>query len=198
MKYNQRAKKGGAKQFKKAVGRAWMHATADQRVAIASAMNSKRYQRDSCAMQLPRILALARIIPYASRRPAVMKRITRLEKHLFNQRAPTSPLFRPGSGSQPSKSGDSTTSPDANACSSKRPWWEVLGVSPDCDASHVRKAFRFGCQSTHPDKGGTHEAFCEVYAAYEKALLERHEHPLGPSWSPDAFANDAYSVDIPV
>ena len=77
-----------------------------------------------------------------------------------------------------------------------------MGVSPDCDASHVRKAFRAGVlrwtKDTHPDKGGTKEAFCEMYAAYEKALLERHEHPLGPSWSPDAFANDAYSVDIPV
>ena len=129
MKYNQRAKKGGAKQFKKVVGRARMHATADQRVAIDSAMTSKRSQRHdfSCAKSLPRVLALARIIPYASRRPAVMKRITRLEKHLFNQRAPTSPLFRPGSGSQPSKSGDSTTSPDANACSSKRPCWVCIG-----------------------------------------------------------------------
>ena len=194
MTFNQRAKKGGAKQFKKAVGRAWMHATADQRVAIASAMNSKRSQRDSCAKELPRILALARIIPYASRRPAVMKRITRLEKHLFNQRAPTSPLFRPGSGSQPSKSGDSTTSPDANACSSKRPWWEVLGVSPDCDASHVRKAFRAGAQVTHPDQGGTKEAFCEMYAAYEKGL----DVFWNLRWCPDADARDADSDDISV
>ena len=164
------SKKGGSKKFKEEIAKACMHATADQKVAILKVMLDFTSKSPG-----PTRIALARIIPKERRRPAVEKQLL-VSRRKFSR-----------------------VDIDAiNACSSKRPWWKVLGVSPDCDASHVRKAFRAGAQVTHPDQGGTKEAFCEMYAAYEKALLERHEHPLGPSWSPDAFANDAYSVDIPV
>ena len=199
-KYN---KKTGLKHFRKLIDKARMRATAAQRVEIARAMEGCDCPYSARKMPAT-VLALARMIPYASRRPAVMKRITRLEKHLFNQRAPTSPLFRPGSGSQPSKSGDSTTSPDANACSSKRPWWEVLGVSPDCDDPHVRKACRAKVLRWIKETGGQRksiqaiEAFTEIRVAYQKAMWSRRPQRWLSLWDQDAAANDADSDDLSV
>jgi len=50
-----------------------------------------------------------------------------------------------------------------------RPWWEVLGVSARAGAAEIKDAYRAKAKQTHPDAGGTHEAFVEVQRAYSDA-----------------------------
>ena len=196
MTFNQRAKKGGAEQFKKAVGRARMHATAAQRVAIARAMEQFSDRKVPTT-----VLALARMIPYASRRPAVMKRITGLEKHF--SKSGTSPDANASRQTSLEKY-FSATSPDANASRQNRPWWEVLGVSPDCDDPHVRKACRAKVLRWIKETGGQRksiqaiEAFTEIRVAYQKAMWSRRPQRWLSLWDQDAAANDADSDDISV
>lgn len=45
--------------------------------------------------------------------------------------------------------------------------YEVLGVSRDAGSDAIRKAYRGKAQETHPDKGGTQEAFVAVQTAYD-------------------------------
>ena len=47
--------------------------------------------------------------------------------------------------------------------------WAVLGVSREVDAEALKRAFRIRALETHPDRGGTAEAFREVHAAYLEA-----------------------------
>ena len=195
MNRNNVYKKGGLKHFRKVIDKARMHATAAQRVAIARAMEQFSDRKVPTT-----VLALARMIPYASRTPAVMKRITRLEKRFF--KSGTSPDANASRQTSLEKY-FSATSPDANASRQNRPWWEVLGVSADCDALHVRKACRAKVlrwiKETHPYKGGqreriqANEAFTEIRDAYEKASFG-----WLPRWDQDAAANDADSDDLSV
>ena len=195
-KYN---KKTGLKHFRKLIDKARMRATAAQRVEIARAMEGCDCPYSARKMPAT-VLALARMIPYASRTPAVMKRITRLEKRFF--KSGTSPDANASRQTSLEKY-FSATSPDANASRQNRPWWEVLGVSPDCDDPHVRKACRAKVlrwiKETHPYKGGqreriqANEAFTEIRDAYEKAIFG-----WLPRWDQDAAANDADSDDLSV
>jgi curved DNA-binding protein CbpA len=43
----------------------------------------------------------------------------------------------------------------------------VLGVASDAGPDEVRRAFRARALVTHPDHGGTADAFSEVHAAFE-------------------------------
>lgn len=47
--------------------------------------------------------------------------------------------------------------------------WAVLQVSRDVDDEGLKRAFRLRALETHPDRGGTAEAFREVHAAYLEA-----------------------------
>ena len=194
MNRNNVYKKGGLKHFRKVIDKARMHATAAQRVAIARAMEQFSDRKVPTT-----VLALARMIPYASRTPAVMKRITRLEKRFF--KSGTSPDANASRQTSLEKY-FSATSPDANASRQNRPWWEVLGVSPDCDDPHVRKACRAKVLRWIKETGGQRksiqaiEAFTEIRVAYQKAMWSRRPQRWLSLWDQDAAANDADSDDL--
>jgi hypothetical protein len=50
--------------------------------------------------------------------------------------------------------------------------WAVLGVEPRASAADIKKAFRKRALETHPDRGGSDEAFRSVKKAYEQALAK--------------------------
>lgn len=52
-------------------------------------------------------------------------------------------------------------------------WPIVLGVSPDASEETIEAAFRSKARETHPDTGGTAEAFQAVSAARDAALTAR-------------------------
>lgn len=45
--------------------------------------------------------------------------------------------------------------------------YDILGVSTDADAKQIKAAYRSKAQETHPDKGGSDEAFLAVQQSYE-------------------------------
>jgi hypothetical protein len=51
--------------------------------------------------------------------------------------------------------------------------WDTLGVASSATEIEIRRAYRLRALETHPDRGGTDEAFREVRAAYEEALRRR-------------------------
>ncbi len=51
--------------------------------------------------------------------------------------------------------------------------WSVLGIEPDATPEEIKLAFRARAFATHPDRGGTDEAFRAVVAAHIKALARR-------------------------
>ena len=56
---------------------------------------------------------------------------------------------------------------------SSTPWWRVLGIEADATEDKIRRAYRQRAKETHPDKGGTSEAFKQVQAALDQALIGR-------------------------
>lgn len=51
--------------------------------------------------------------------------------------------------------------------------WETLGLTPSATLLEIKHAYRKRALETHPDRGGTDEAFRAVQAAYESALKRR-------------------------
>lgn len=51
--------------------------------------------------------------------------------------------------------------------SSKRDYYEILGVNKDASADEIKKAFRRAAIEHHPDRGGDETKFKEVNEAYE-------------------------------
>jgi hypothetical protein len=47
--------------------------------------------------------------------------------------------------------------------------WAILGVSPTVTQTGLKRAFRSRALETHPDRGGTAEAFRELQRAFEEA-----------------------------
>src|ERR1035441_1738272 len=45
--------------------------------------------------------------------------------------------------------------------------YEILGVSPEAKETEIRAAYVAKVKETHPDAGGSNEAFSEVVLAYE-------------------------------
>lgn len=56
--------------------------------------------------------------------------------------------------------------PDPNS----RDWWRVLGVSVFSNEDDIRKAYKVKAKETHPDTGGSVDAFNEVQVAYQTGL----------------------------
>ncbi len=55
------------------------------------------------------------------------------------------------------------------------PWWaDLLGLAPPYTAADVRSAFRARSRTTHPDAGGTADAFVRLQAAYDAARRACH------------------------
>ncbi len=53
-------------------------------------------------------------------------------------------------------------------------WWRVLRLPLDATREEIERGYKLMAQKTHPDWGGSHEAFLKVRKAYEEALNERH------------------------
>lgn len=51
-------------------------------------------------------------------------------------------------------------------------WCSVLGTAYPCSLEEIRRAFRAGVLTAHPDHGGTSEAFVRLKTAYDHALKE--------------------------
>ena len=70
---------------------------------------------------------------------------------------------------------------EASACP-RPPWAAALEVEYPCDVSTVRKAFRRLARTTHPDAGGSHEAFLRVQRVFAEALaaVERDRLVVSP------------------
>ena len=51
----------------------------------------------------------------------------------------------------------------------------LLGVSADADEEAIRRAYRLRAMETHPDRGGSKEAFQQVQEALHQGLSARRE-----------------------
>ena len=49
-------------------------------------------------------------------------------------------------------------------------WWRILRVAPDATENELDHAYRRQALITHPDRGGTEEAFLRIRKAYEEGL----------------------------
>lgn len=56
---------------------------------------------------------------------------------------------------------------------SKRDWWDVLGVQRSASRDDILAAHRKLIASHHPDRGGSHDAMAEINAARDAGLKER-------------------------
>lgn len=50
------------------------------------------------------------------------------------------------------------------------PWWSVLHVTKDATKEQITSAYRVQAFATHPDHGGSTEAFDQVQKAYDAAI----------------------------
>lgn len=57
--------------------------------------------------------------------------------------------------------------------------YDVLGIDPDADDGEVVRAYRRRVKETHPDKGGSADAFQRVQAAYAYILQGGDKEELG-------------------
>lgn len=55
------------------------------------------------------------------------------------------------------------------AANGRRPWHEVLCVSPTASAAEIRAAHRAQALLAHPDRGGSHDRMAEINAALAEA-----------------------------
>jgi DnaJ domain len=72
---------------------------------------------------------------------------------------------RDGERSSTTPGGDRIDAADATRSSI----WAILGVQPHAPEDELKRAYRMRALQTHPDHGGTAEAFREVTRAYQEA-----------------------------
>ncbi|EGE68687.1 DnaJ domain protein [Cutibacterium acnes HL096PA3] len=77
--------------------------------------------------------------------------------------------------------------------------YEVLGVCPDTTDDQIKTAWRRAAKVTHPDAGGTSEAFAAARHAWEvlsdPARRTAYDADLAEEDDPDDEAADAFDVD---
>lgn len=77
--------------------------------------------------------------------------------------------------------------------------YEVLGVCPDATDDQIKTAWRRAAKVTHPDAGGTSEAFAAARHAWEvlsdPARRTAYDADLAGEDDPDDEATDAFDVD---
>lgn len=57
--------------------------------------------------------------------------------------------------------------------STRRGWWEILGVPINASLDQIKSAYRAKALTAHPDRGGTDRAMAELSAAYDEAQNQR-------------------------
>ena len=90
-----------------------------------------------------------------------------VQRTLLGQ-SPFPPARKPGTGPLPGAHAGGAAG-QAAATGPRASVWAILGVSQDVDEGGLKRAFRLRALATHPDRGGTAEAFREVHAAYLEA-----------------------------
>jgi hypothetical protein len=58
-----------------------------------------------------------------------------------------------------------------------RPYWEILGAAEGASLDELKRAYRRRAKETHPDQGGSAEAFREVLRAWETARARKKKRP---------------------
>ncbi|MEO8901321.1 MAG: J domain-containing protein [Polyangiaceae bacterium] len=53
--------------------------------------------------------------------------------------------------------------------------WDTLGLKPRATVAEIKRAYRLRALETHPDRGGSAEAFRALQSAYESALKRSTE-----------------------
>jgi len=66
-----------------------------------------------------------------------------------------------------------------SVASGKPSIWQTLGLTPQATLAEIKQAYRVRALETHPDRGGSDDAFRAVHSAYESALARR-KHPRKP------------------
>lgn len=74
-------------------------------------------------------------------------------------------------------------------------FFDVLGVTPNATDAEVKSAYHRRVKETHPDAGGSAEAFREVQEAYE-TLSTAHRRSMYESWLANSSATQAPSRGI--
>ena len=69
--------------------------------------------------------------------------------------------------------------PKARATVNATSVWQTLGLEPGATLAEIKQAYRARALQTHPDRGGSDEAFRAVQSAYESAL-KRRKHSAKP------------------
>ena len=64
-----------------------------------------------------------------------------------------------------------------SAVGAVRPWWELLGISPQATAEQIKARFRNLATLHHPDRGGNTNQMAEISAAYQEAMRARGAAP---------------------
>lgn len=55
--------------------------------------------------------------------------------------------------------------------------WQTLGLEPGATLTEIKRAYRVRALATHPDRGGSADAFRALHSAYEAALKRRKHAP---------------------
>jgi|SRR6187431_1760528 len=63
--------------------------------------------------------------------------------------------------------------PKARAASNAISIWQTLGLEPNATLTEIKQAYRAHALRTHPDRGGSADAFRAIQNAYEAALKRR-------------------------
>jgi len=67
--------------------------------------------------------------------------------------------------------------PRARVTSNATSIWQTLGLQANASLDDIKRAYRSRALQTHPDRGGTAEAFHALQNAYEAAVKRRKHRP---------------------
>jgi hypothetical protein len=73
---------------------------------------------------------------------------------------------------------------------------KVLGVARDANQDDLRRAFRARAHLTHPDHGGSPEAFAETQAAYNVLRMQPASENTTPSANRTQVRHERVRVDV--
>jgi hypothetical protein len=67
--------------------------------------------------------------------------------------------------------------PRARGANNATSIWQTLGLDAQATVAQIKQAYRARALQTHPDRGGSAEAFRALQSAYESALKRRKHAP---------------------
>lgn len=79
------------------------------------------------------------------------------------------PPFPPAKSRRAPETSQRAASPAPDQSAPRPSLWAILGITSEATPDEVKRAFKESALRTHPDRGGTDEAFREVHDAYLEA-----------------------------